>query len=221
MPFGHPRFGKLIKCECLMRQSEEEARSDLMRFSSLDAFRERTFATFDPKAPGIDRAYEVARKYAKDPLGWLLFVGNIGTGKTHLAAAIAHEALRQGNQVLFTIVPDLLDHLRGTFAPSSTVEYDEQFERVRSAGLLILDDLGTENATPWAREKLFQIINYRYNYRQPTVITTNRRLAELEERMRSRICDATLCEQVEFSSEDYRLRRPGERRRAPIPQGRR
>lgn len=56
-----------------------------------------------------------------------------------------------------------------TFGLLSTVVYDERFELVGTVPLLILDDLGTESATPWAREKLYQIINYRYNERMATI----------------------------------------------------
>ncbi len=74
---------------------------------------------------------------------------------------------------MFVVVPDLLDHLRATFSPTSATTLDKLFEQVRSASLLVLDDLGTESATPWAREKLFQLLNYRYAARLPTVITTS------------------------------------------------
>jgi DNA replication protein DnaC len=220
VPFGHPSFGRLFQCECLMNRVDERRRDELLRYSTLDAFRERTFETFDAKLPGVDRAFEAARRFARDPQGWLTLIGTFGCGKTHLAAAIANEALRSGHPVLFKIVPDLLDHLRATFSPTSNVEYDELFERVRTAGLLILDDLGTESATPWAREKLYQIINYRYNYRQPTVITTNRRLAEIDDRIRSRMADAEFCTVIEMTAEDFRPRRGGERRRSAVPRGR-
>ena len=63
---------------------------------------------------------------------------------------------------MFIVVPDLLDHLRATFSPTSGATLDRVFEQVRTAPLLILDDLGTESATPWAREKLFQLFNHRY-----------------------------------------------------------
>jgi len=109
--------------------------------------------------------------------------------KTHLAAAIAHEALDRGERVLFAVVPDLLDHLRATFGPQSTVAYDERFELVRSVPLLVLDDLGAESATPWAREKLYQLINHRYNERLSTVMTTNLKPDMIEPRIYSRLCD--------------------------------
>lgn len=217
MPYGHPSFGRLFQCECLLSQVDGRRAGELMRFSALDAFRDKTFESFDQRIPGVDRAFELARRFARDPKDWLILIGPYGCGKTHLAAAIANEAIQHGNQALFAIVPDLLDHLRSAFSPSSEVQYDELFERVRTAFLLILDDLGTESATPWAREKLYQIINYRYNYRQPTVITTNRKLHEIDDRIRSRMTDQAFCTVVEIGAEDYRQRRPGERRKPGPP----
>jgi DNA replication protein DnaC len=101
-------------------------------------------------------------------------------------------------------VPDLLDHLRATFNPESAVSYDERFDLVRSVGLLVLDDLGTESTTPWAREKLFQLMNHRYNHRLPTVITSNGDLDKLDPRLHSRLQDVALCERVLIEAGDYR-----------------
>jgi DNA replication protein DnaC len=160
----------------------------------------------------VVEAYEISRQYAADPYGWLVFRGGVGSGKTHLAAAIANEAVRSRVPVLFAVVPDLLDHLRATFSPTSSIQYDEMFEGVRSTFLLVLDDLGTESATPWAQEKLFQLINHRYNNQLPTVITTNRRLESLDERIVSRIGDRVLCTIVEITARDYRGLQKGQRR---------
>jgi DNA replication protein DnaC len=208
VPLGDPSFGKAVACRCKEQQLAERRRLELARFSSLDAFRDKTFATFDPTIPGTREAYEAARRYAADPHGWLLFSGRHGCGKTHLAAAIAnqHLATRQVT-VLFSIVPDLLDHLRKAFAPSSETTYDELFDKVREAALLVLDDLGAEYGTPWATEKLFQIINYRYNYQMPTVITTNNDLlAGIDERIRSRLSDISLVRVCLIEAQDYRSR---------------
>jgi DNA replication protein DnaC len=94
------------------------------------------------------------------------------SAKTHLAAGIGIACQDKGKPVMFVVVPDLLDHLRATFSPTSTVSYDRMFNEVLTSEMLILDDLGTQSATPWAREKLYQILNYRYNAELPTVITT-------------------------------------------------
>jgi DNA replication protein DnaC len=76
---------------------------------------------------------------------------------------------------------------------------------VRDVGVLILDDLGTENTTPWASEKLFQIINHRYNYRLPTVITSNRDPAKIDPRIYSRLADTALSgKMLMINAADYR-----------------
>src|SRR6185437_12505972 len=96
--------------------------------------------------------------------------------------------------------------------PNSPIQYDEMFEGVRTTHLLVLDDLGTESATPWAQEKLYQIINYRYNYQMPTVVTTNRRMEQIDDRIQSRLRDQALCKVVEIGAGDYRTLKPGQRR---------
>jgi DNA replication protein DnaC len=171
-----------------------------------------TFAAFHPEGHGLPPAgqanlrwaFEEAQTFAQNPGGWLILKGGYGCGKTHLAAAIANDAVERGWAVLFTTVPDLLDHLRGAFAPASPVAYDERFEQVRNAPVLILDDLGTESSTPWAQEKLFQIINHRYNARLPTVLTTNHELEEIDLRLRSRLVDPDLARIVSITAPDYR-----------------
>ncbi len=209
---GHPFFGNAVPCECLIAERERRHVENLRRLSALEAFRDRTFENFDPRVPGVAEAWEICRQFARDPYGWLVLHGGVGSGKTHLAAAIANEAAQRRIPVLFAVVPDLLDHLRSTFAPTSAIQYDEMFEGVRTTNLLVLDDLGTESATSWAQEKLFQIINYRYNYEMPTVITTNRRLESLDERIQSRLGDQALCRTIEIAAADYRTRKPGQRR---------
>ncbi|MBS1967800.1 MAG: ATP-binding protein [Chloroflexi bacterium SZAS-1] len=205
VPFGHPHFGVLFPCDCKLQEKELRRIDELERLSNLELLRDKIFETFVPDVPGVRRAYLRAVEYAKRPQGWLVLFGNYGVGKTHLAAAIANHALKRQIQVLFAIVPDLLDHLRSTFGPSSEVEYDERFEMIRTVPLLVLDDLGTENTTPWAREKLFQIMNYRYNDALPTVITSNRKPEDIDPRIFSRMSDRALCEEhIIIDAADYR-----------------
>jgi DNA replication protein DnaC len=191
-------------------QAQEQGRADeLRRLSNLDAFFDRTFAAFDRSVDGLDEPFAVAYEYSRAPEGWLFLHGRCGTGKTHLAVAIAMEFMSHNphQRVLFAVVPDLLDHLRATFDPGHGIAYDERFDAIRSAQLLVLDDLGTENTTPWAREKLYQIFNHRYNEQLPTVITSNQDFKKIEERVLSRILDTRLTRYVHVDGEDYRLRR--------------
>ena len=134
----------------------------------------------------------------------MVFTGTYGCGKTHLAAAIANYRAGINREPLFVVVPDLLDHLRSTFGPNSNVTYDELFEEVRSAPLLVLDDLGTQSATPWAREKLYQILNHRYVAGLPTVITTANSIDEVDPRVRSRMLDTRRCTIYAITAPPYR-----------------
>lgn len=211
VPVGHANFGKLFMCQCKAAEIDARDAAELQRVSNLGNFRHLTFQTYNTRVPGTKEAFEVARQFSKDPSGWLLLMGNYGCGKTHLAAAIANEVLSRSLRLYFAIVPDLLDYLRATFDPNSEESYDDRFEMIRNVPLLILDDLGTENAKPWAREKLYQIINHRYNGRLPTVITTNQDLDQLDGRVRSRISDRELCRVVLLQAGDYRQLAPQDR----------
>ena len=204
VPISDPNFGHLISCECKLREKMDRRQSELRRLSNLQAFEDKDFASFNPDVPGVRSVFVLCQEYARNPQGWLFLFGGYGCGKTHLAAAIANEAIRREYDTMFTVVPDLLDHLRSTFGPSSEIEYDERFELIRNIQLLILDDLGTESATPWAREKLFQIMNHRYNLRLPTVITSNGNLDKLDPRLHSRLQDVVLCRRVLIEAGDYR-----------------
>ncbi|GHP00872.1 hypothetical protein KSF_109190 [Reticulibacter mediterranei] len=206
VPFGHPHFGRPIACECKEAERKEKRRQHLHDLSNLDAFHRHTFSTFNPKIPGVREAFQVSVEYARNPDGWLLLIGPNGCGKTHLAAAIANQNLDNGLVVLFSVVPDLLDHLRAAFAPNATEVFDQLFARMRGAEVLVLDDLGAQQSSPWANEKLFQLVNYRYNQSMPTIITANPRgLDALDERVRSRLGDVSLVTTVTMQHvRDYR-----------------
>lgn len=211
-PVDSANFSRLLPCVCKLEEQRERTQANLRAFSDLSAFRDLTFETFDPAIRGARQAYDVAMEYAHNPDNWLLFVGPYGCGKTHLAAAIANYTLHQKQMSpVIAVVPDLLDYLRTAFGPDADTTYDQRFAAFRSADLLILDDLGTENATPWAREKLFQIINHRYIERAPTVITTND-LDRADGRIRSRLYDWQMSRLIYIDAEDYRVRQPRVRR---------
>jgi len=224
VPLGHEKFGKLESCVCRAKDVADSARSRLFALSNLDRLSHLTFENFNPlghnKAlhmtpmdrESIHKAWEICNDFTKVRRGaeencWLLLEGGYGCGKTHLAAAIANNAVNHGVPTLFITVPDLLDSLRFAYADPETT-FEERFNEIRNADLLILDDFGTQNATGWAQEKLFQIINYRYINKLPTVITTNLMLDEIEGRIRSRLQDDKFVKHAKVSATDYR--RPNE-----------
>ncbi len=170
--------------------------------SSLALMANKTFGSFEDRAheslspeelKSMQKALKAAHNFAEKPKGWLILMGGYGSGKTHLAASIANYRSGLGDPPLFVMVPDLLDHLRATFSPNSNVTFDRRFDEIRMAPLLVLDDLGTQSMTPWVREKLYQLFNYRYNAELPTVITTSDSLDEMDPRIRSRLLDGKLC----------------------------
>ncbi len=208
----HPDFGKLQICTCRNRDVAEHVRERLFSMSNLDELKELTFESFLPRgrkglgdlhATSIEMAFNQSRVYAQSMNGWLLLQGSYGCGKTHLAAAIANFAVGMGVPTLFLTVPDLLDMLRFAYGATDTT-FEERFDEIRNAKLLILDDFGTQNATAWAQEKLFQIINYRYINKLPLVVTTNLSLTEIEARIRSRLQDPELVSEVRMNAPDYR-----------------
>jgi len=212
VPVEHPRFGKLYRCPNFPVEADASYQERLRKIGNLDAFADKTFANFNTSPSGYTRdeclsleaAYTRARSFAADLDGWILLEGTYGTGKTHLAAAIANERLKHGDKVLFVTAPDLLDYLRASYNPDSESTYDETFERVRNADLLVLDDLGVENPSAWAQEKLFQVLNHRYARRMPTVITTNQDIDKLDARLRSRMADVSYVSRLNIRTPDFR-----------------
>ena len=173
-----------------------------------------TFDTFDTRGNGaitaqrnsLERAFESARVWASEPRGWLTLFGETGTGKTHLAVAIANVRMSLGYPVFFTFVPDLMDYLRSTFRPNSEVAYDHVFNEVRDAPLLILDDWGGERRSDWADEKLYQIVVHRHNLTLPTIITTRTKVSEAAGPIASRMQDPTTGLQRPVDAPDFRSR---------------
>jgi DNA replication protein DnaC len=197
---GHPDFGRAFPCECTRDEQEDVKRARLLRYSNLGPLARLTFENLSPRGRSPNSQHQEAfagavragESFAAQPAGWLVLVGPSGCGKTHLSAAIAGKCIENGQGALFMVVPDLLDHLRAAYQPGAEACYDEVFETVRNAPVLILDDLGVQNTTPWVEEKLFQLINHRYSAQLATVITTNLDLSSFGQRLQTRLGDSAL-----------------------------
>jgi len=175
-----------------------------MSFDSFDPRGNRGRTLTSSQLTSLQYAYDVSRTFADAPEGWLVLLGDTGVGKTHLAVAIVRERLEAGESVAFAFVPALLDHLRFTFTPDSTVNYDQLFEWIRQVPLLVLDDLGAQRTSPWAEEKLYQLIVYRHNARLATVITTRGLSADNSDPISSRLKDPSLVSVLAIDVPDYR-----------------
>lgn len=187
---------------CLERRAEKLAAE-----SSLgERFRGRTFGTFDASA--FPAEYAKAKAYAEtfreNKGGGLMFIGGVGTGKTHLAAAVINHVSGQ------LMIPARFVTAVGMFGQLRDLEKGTEAMRgFKDVPLLAIDDLGKEKITEWNREKLFEIINHRYENCLPVIITTNGTPKELEQKLGeavfSRLCET--CSGVMMDGEDYRRRK--------------
>ena len=209
LPSGKTDYGHVVPCLCTRNDADVDRAFTWA--SQFNKQKEMTFESFDWKRDNLsaeqrdnlDNAYHLAFEFAKSPEGWLVFRGDNGCGKTHLAAAIVNYRYKMKQPALFIVVSDFLDHLRSTFKPDSETSYDQLFDSVKNAPLLILDDFGKHSSTPWAQEKLFQVINYRYNAKLPTVITTNLEEEDMDNSILSRFADPTVSTPFHVTAPSY------------------
>jgi len=213
LPVGDPQFGKLVPCRCTLQRRAERRARELRDASGVseELYARFTFETFDPTlaiAPRCDMQ-EIKRaceQFAANPNGWLVMAGKYGTGKTHLAYAIAGELLKQGTPVYAASVPEMLGMIQaGINRPDNDI--DDRMRALRQVDVLILDDWGVEKITEWAYQCLFTVLNSRYNERAATVVTTNMlpdEWVKRDGRLASRLGDRQLSRVLVFASGDYR-----------------
>lgn len=166
----------------------------MVRFSGLPPashMKKRLF-TFLP-IPGSEEAYQAALQFVSGSCKhhFLTLAGKAGRGKTHLAFGIGWHWLEVKHLLVkYSQVESLLDELRAGYRVKNDEEaysFDNKMSRLKKCPLLILDDLGVEQSTPWAEVKLDEIIDYRYEHEFPTVVTTNMAPERLGERISGRL----------------------------------
>lgn len=141
-------------------------------------FRQRTFPNFRCDTPGRKKCYEIAKEYA-DHFAYhrangdgLYIEGTNGTGKTHLAVAIALQLINEGIPVICKTSGDLLLDVKRAFDDEYVKEH-EVLDVYKNVDLLIIDDLGKEQCSDWSMSTLYSILNDRYEDMKPTIVTTN------------------------------------------------
>ncbi len=185
-------------------------------------FQKRTFETFDPYTGELETALNKAKKYAEllpeitEDGTNIIFEGHgcVGTGKTHLAYAIANYALDLAIPTKVVNTTQLVD----------AVSYSSLDKKIKKSlldvPLLVIDDLGKECGYDWLLFEMYGILNYRYECCKPTVITTEDTISDLRQHYMvktedgikdrgksifSRICESVVI--VSVQGEDYRLRK--------------
>ena len=207
----------LCKCEVERREREEEAERKREFAEKIKKYRTMGFPqsqmqywTFDNDDKSNEKLTNMAKRYVnnfdtfyKDGKGLLLY-GGVGTGKTYIACMIANALIDEGYPVLVTNFARILSTLQGTYDKQEYLDSLNQFK------LLIIDDLGIERDTGYAKEQVFNIIDSRYRAGLPMIITTNltmQKLATESELADKRVYDRILerCYPVEVAGKSRRM----------------
>jgi DNA replication protein DnaC len=210
-----------VEEEIALTRAEHQAQIEkLFKQSKLGVrFKNRTFENFrilDDNKTVFETAQKYAmefEKYKAEGVG-LNFNGTFGAGKTHLAAAIANYLINNGIPVIFGTVINLLGKLKESYNNDGSEA--EILGLYGTVDLLILDDLGKERVNEWVLEKLYHIINERYENNLPLVITTNYDIDDLTQRFTTKSNEETakaitsrlweMCRGQEMNFEDFRKR---------------
>ena len=215
-PCSCTRESRLLKRR---RQAGLKPGMDKMRFANFDIRYYEPDRQIRPgcsyrqaaeKALRAAKAFVAACLRGENPHG-LLYEGKLGSGKTFLAAAIASELLERGLKARFIVVPDFLEQLRFSYSAQESNE-SEIMSAAMTAPVLILDDIGAHNATPWTVTKMYTLLNYRLNSHLPCVITSNLKPAALAEELGQRVASRIIemCDRyILLTEEDIRTRQEG------------
>ena len=212
----------LFRRQCKCDREEESLRKEKEEADHIRRLREECFitsrnlinCTFDRVIAPDRQEVIIAKNFvknlkelSKDNNG-LIFHGNVGTGKTYLAACIANKIIEDYQiRVKMRNIPQIINDIeKGGF----DIDKNDYYRKLSSVSLLILDDFGIERNTEYVNEMVYQIINTRYESKKPTIISTNIPLGLImegsndidKERIYSRLRE--MCIPVQIAGKDIR-----------------
>ena len=203
-------------CSCLRKLITEISTERLNQESQLKlcSFKQFNMEYYrNQKTKNCDDCYKVmekilnkCKKYATNfqpHSESLLFMGDVGVGKTHLSLSIVSEVIKQNYGVIYDSVGSLLSKIEEEHFKTSKTETQnsDTLQLVLNTDLLVLDDLGTEFLTSFTLSVIYTIINTRINRNLPTIISTNLTPDDIREkyepRLKSRLLACYRCLQLE------------------------
>lgn len=198
--------------------SDEVARREQKKFDfrlRRAAFRSnKTLDQFDfDFNPNINRALIhdlMTGRFIQEKVA-LLIVGPCGTGKSHLAQAIGHAAVKQDNDVLFTTAAQLLSSL---YSARANDNFERKFKTLCQMEVLIIDDFGLKPLRSPADEDFHDLIAERYE-RKATIVTSNLDFSEWGEAFPNKLLGAATLDRLKHGA--YRLILDGKSFRKPRP----
>jgi len=212
-------FKNSCKCdrERLEKQKQREKEQEIERLKRSCFISMSQWAyTFDNYKGEKDKSYTIAKNYVKEyeqmkkeNIG-LLFCGTVGSGKTYLACCIANALIEE--YMIRVKIRNFAQIINDLQKSGFDLDKNEYIEALTNVSVLILDDLGIERDTSYAKEQVYNIVNSRYLKQKPTIFTTNLPYEKIQnsddgveyERIYSRIIE--MCIPVKVMGEDFRKR---------------
>ena len=201
-----PDYSRLIPCDapgCLLENTQAWKRGEAY-LADQGTVPEQTFDSWI-QIPEAKEAYEAARDWAQGDAQFihLTIYGPTGNGKTHLANASCLALNQHGVHCVLWTVSELLEHLRAAIGDSTI---HTELNVLKELPVLILDDWKATHETYWSIDKLEEIVDYRYRYQKPLMITTNEQLQTIPERVIDRMSEKDLSKLVFNQAPSYRQR---------------
>jgi len=191
-----------------------------LRQQTFDKFELKWYSTTKKSARGVtERSHArdalkscqafVARVLENRAERGLFVSGDVGLGKTFLLSAICNSLTEARIPTLYVVFSDLLAAIRDSFKPESTQSESRIMNATKEARVLILDDLGAEQVTEFVTNRLFDVINFRYNHNLPLVASSNLGTQQIADLYGPRIASRVLemCEPLTLVGDDIRLQK--------------
>ena len=212
-------FKNNCKCdrERLEKQKQREKEQEIERLKRSCFISMSQWAyTFDNYKGETDKSYTIAKNYVKEyeqmkkeNIG-LLFCGTVGSGKTYLACCIANALIEE--YMIRVKIRNFAQIINDLQKSGFDLDKNDYIESLTNVSVLILDDLGIERDTSYAKEQVYNIVNSRYLKQKPTIFTTNLPYEKIQnsddgveyERIYSRIIE--MCIPIKVMGEDFRKR---------------